>query len=225
MREDERLSALIGQIYDAALDPALWPGVLEHAAKFVGGSAASLYSRDVANKSANAAYQFGLDPRYVQLYVQTYVKLDPTYLGYFIANIEEPVSTADVIPYDEFVETRFYKEWGKPQGLVDSVHAMLERSVTSAGAFVVFRHERHGLVDDETRRRMRLIVPHIRRAALIGKVLDLKKAEAATFADTLDGIIAGMLLVEATGRIVHANAAAHAMLGKGDVLRIAGGQL
>ena len=62
---------------------------------------------------------------------------------------------------------------------------MLEKSVTTAAAFVVFRHERDGLVDDEARRRMRLIVPHIRRAALIGKVLNLQKAEAAAFADTL----------------------------------------
>ena len=224
MRETERLSALIGDIYDAALDPALWVRVLEQAAKFVGGSAASLYTRDVASKTANVAYQYGLDPRYVQLYMQTYVKRVPA-LGYFIADIEEPLSTADVIPYDKFVETRFYKEWARPQGLVDSVHTMLEKSVTTAVAFVVFRLARDGLVDDETRRRMRLIVPHIRRAALIGKAIELKTVEAATFADTLDGISAGMLLVEATGRIVHANAAGHTMLEKADILRTASGRL
>ena len=47
---------------------------------------------------------------------------------------------------------------------------------------------------------------------LIGKVVDLRKEEAASFADTLDGIGAGMFLVDATGRLVHANAAGHAML-------------
>jgi DNA-binding CsgD family transcriptional regulator len=91
--------------------------------------------------------------------------------------------------------------------------------------FCVYRHERDGLVDDETRRRMRLIAPHVRRAALIGRVIDFKKAEAATLADTLDGISAGMLLVDATGRLVHANAAGHAMLEKADVLRAASGRL
>src|SRR6516225_6075290 len=99
MREDERLSGLIGHIYDAALDPALWVGALEKGAEFVGGPAATLYSRDLASKTANVAYQFGFDPRYVQLYEHTYVKLDPTNLGYFIADVEEPVSTTDVIPY------------------------------------------------------------------------------------------------------------------------------
>jgi len=225
MRQDEQLSRLIGNVYDAALDPALWVGVLQQIARFVGGPAASLYSRDVASKTGSVAYQFGIDPRYEQLYLEKYVKLDPTSIGYFFAEIEEPVSTADVMPYDEFLETRFYKEWGQPQGLVDTAHALLEKSVTTAASFVVFRHQRDGLVDDETRRRMRLIVPHIRRAALIGKVLDLKKAEAATFADTFDGISAGMFLVDASGSIVHANAAGHAMLSAGDMLRAAGGRL
>src|SRR5262249_35358697 len=77
----ERLSSLIGNVYDAALDPALWVGVLEQATRFVGGSAAGMYCKDVARKTANAVYQYGLDPGYVQLYMQAYVKLDPTSLG------------------------------------------------------------------------------------------------------------------------------------------------
>jgi len=225
MREDEKLSRLIGNVYDAALDPALWVDVLEQAAHFVGGPAASLFSRDVVSKSANVAYQFGIDPRYEQLYLDKYARLDPTLTGYFFAEIEKPVATSDIMPYDEFLETRFYREWVQPQGLVDATNALLERSVTTTASFVVFRHQRDGLVDDETRRRMRLIVPHVRRAALIGRVIDLKKAEAATFADTLDGISAGMFLVDATGHIVHANAAGHAMLSAGDMLRAAGGRL
>ena len=143
----------------------------------------------------------------------------------FTARVEEPLSTADVLPYRKFVSTSFYKEWATPQGLVDSLHTMLDKSATGGAAFVVFRHARDGLVDGETRRRVRLIVPHVRRAALIGKVIEQKTAEAATLADTLDGISAGMLLLDASGRIVRANAAGQAMLAKAEVLHAAGGRL
>jgi DNA-binding CsgD family transcriptional regulator len=91
--------------------------------------------------------------------------------------------------------------------------------------FVVFRSERDGMVDDGARHRMRLIVPHIRRAVLIGRMFDLKAAEAAMFADTLDGLSAGMCLVDAGGRIVHANAAGYALINAGDILRSVGGRL
>jgi DNA-binding CsgD family transcriptional regulator len=89
----------------------------------------------------------------------------------------------------------------------------------------VFRHERDGVADDAARARMRLIVPHFRRAVLIGRLMDLKNAEAASFADAFDGLKASMFLVDASGRIVHANAAGHAMLHQADILRAAAGRL
>jgi DNA-binding CsgD family transcriptional regulator len=225
MDETEQLSALIGDIYDAALEPSLWMDVLDKTARFVGGPAATLVSKDATSKTGSVAYSYGIDPRYTQLYFDKYVKLDPCTTGHFFAEIEEPVATADLIPYNEFLETRFYREWARPQGLVDFVASVLDKSVTNAAFFGVFRHERDGTVDDEMRRRMRLIVPHIRRAVLIAKVIDLKKAEAATFADTLDSLSAGMFLVDANARIVHANAAGHAILTAGDFLRATGGRL
>lgn len=221
MRESERLSVLIGRIYDAALNPASWVDVLNQTARFVGGPAAGLYCRD-ADKLPDIVYNSGIDPRYVQLFVDTYAKLDPTATGYFFAKLEEPTSTADVMPYDEFLQTRFYKEWVRPQGLVDTVHVMLERSAKGAAAFVVFRHERDGLVDDETRQRMRLVVPHVRRATLIGKTLELKEVQEANFVDAVDSISAAIFLIDAIGRVVHANAAGHAMLSAADILRTEG---
>ena len=227
MDETAQVSALIGDIYDAALDPSLWPLALGGAKGFVGGVAASLYSKDAVNRCGNMFYQNadGIDPHYRDLYFDTYVKLDPTTTGHFFAELDAPVATNDIIPYQEFLETRFYLEWARPQGLVDHVCAVIEKSNTSAALFGVFRHERDGLVDDDVRRRMRLITPHVRRAVLIGKVIDLRTAEAATFADTLDGLTAGMLLVDATGRIIHANTTGHAILREGDFLSAIGGRL
>jgi len=226
MAEAEQLSSVIGDIYDAALDPALWPDVLAESARFVGGFAAGLLFKDATRKSGNLYYESGgIAPRYKQLYFDTYVRLDPSTTSHVLAEIGEPVATADIMPYDEFLETRFYKEWARPQQLVDFVTAVLEKSATGAALFGVFRQERHGPADEEMRRRMRLIIPHIRRAALIGKVIDLKTAETNSFTDTIDGISAGMFLVDASARIVHANASGHAMLAQGSLLRIAGGKL
>jgi DNA-binding CsgD family transcriptional regulator len=226
MPEAEQLSSLIGDIYDAALNPTLWPDVLVSSARFVGGHGAALFFKDATRKSGNLYYDTNnMEPHYRQAYFDTYVKLDPSTTGHVLAEIGEPVATADIMPYDEFLETRFYKEWARPQQLADFVSVVLEKSATGAAMFGVFRHDREGPADEEMRRRMRLIIPHIRRAALIGRVIDLKNAEAATFADTADGISAAMFFVEAGGRIVHANASGHAMLTQGSPLRAVGGRL
>ena len=225
MGSDELLSSLIGDIYDAALDPEQWVGVLAKSAEFVGGPAAALYSKDAASKTGDVAYYAGIDPYYKQLYFEKYIKLDPLTVGHYFAEVGELVAVADIIPYEEFLEARAYREWGRPQGLIDALNVSLDKTATSAAMFGVFRHERDGRVDEEMRRRMGLIAPHVRRAALIGRVIDLRTAESAMLADTLDGIRAGMMLVDADGRIVHANAAGHALLADGSVLSAVGRKL
>jgi DNA-binding CsgD family transcriptional regulator len=226
MHETEQLSALIGDIYDAALDPTLWVDVLRKTRAFIGGWAIALSWKDaVAKRGGSYFAEGGQDPRYHQLYFEKYIKFDPFTMTQFVVEVEEPKSFLDVLSHDEWIQTRIYKEWAQPQGIVDALMCLIDKSATSVGFLVVFRSERDGFIDDATRERARLVIPHIRRATLIGKVIDLAKAEAASLADTLDGISAGMFLVDATGRIAHANGAGHVMLAAADVLYAKAGRL
>jgi DNA-binding CsgD family transcriptional regulator len=221
--DQEELSLFIGEIYDAAIDASRWRSVLAKAAKFIGGSSAALFSKDAASGAANIYHEFGTDPHYRQLYFDKYVKLDPATTGHFFAEVEQPISVTDLMPYDEFLESRFYREWVQPQGVVDFLAAVLDKSVTSVAMFGVFRHESDGLVDEEARQRISLIIPHIRRAVLVSRAIDRKTTEAATFADTLDGLSAGMCLIDADGRVVHTNLAGRTILGMNDFLSESGG--
>jgi hypothetical protein len=169
MGEAAQLSNLIGDIYDAALEPALWTGVLEKAASFVGGTGATIFWQDGIRMEGNAYYTVGADARYERLYFDKYIKFDPLSAAYFMLDVGEVASNSTLMPPSEFFETRFYREWVQPQGWVDNVFAILDKSPTSLGAFSTFRHERDGLADDNARRCLRLIAPHLRRSALIGK--------------------------------------------------------
>ena len=217
-KDRQQLSDLISLVYDAAIDQSLWENAIERVAYYVGGVGAGLFCKDIDAQHVSAPHRFGIVwPLPVALFRQTY----PAAVGHFLAEIEQPIATADLMPYDELTATGFYREWARPQGLIDFVSAVLDKSATSVAMFGVFRHERNGFVDDETRHRMRLIVPHIRRAIIIARLLDLKVAETGTFAETLDGLDAGLYLVDEGGRIVHTNAAGRAILNAGDVLYVA----
>ena len=221
MEETAQLLDLIGGIYDAVLEPQLWAGVLERAASFVGGCAASIFWQDSIRYEGNVYYQFGAHPEYIKLYFQKYVKLNPLNMTYLTLDVGEVSSNSIMIPPAEFFETRFYKEWVKPQGWIDNAFAILEKSTTSMGAFNVFRHERDGLADEDALRRLRPITPHLRRAALIGKVIDLKASEG----DYARRPHAGIFLLDAAGRVVHANAAGRDIFAAGDMLCSVGGRL
>ena len=216
--ETKVLLELIDNIYDTALDATLWSGVLENLTEFVGGSAASIYCKSLATAAGAVYHQFGIDPHYQQLYFSKYVGLDPTTPAHCLADTGQLVAVADVMPYREFADTRLHQEWATPQRIVDCLSTPLDKSATGAALFGVFRHEDHGMVDDEARRRAHLIVPHVRRAALIGNVL--KTAETTALMEALNGLAAAVFLVDRNGRVVFANPSGQAMLEDRKILRL-----
>lgn len=222
--EDEEFSDLVGDIYDAALDQSLWVSVLEKCVSFVGGCGAALFFKNAAANGGDAYFYTGITPYFRKLYFDQYVMLDPATTGHFFADVEQPVTIEDCISYDDFLETRFYREWARPQGLVDFISTVLDKSDTNVAMFGVFRHERDGVADEGARRRMALIAPHIRRSVMIGKLIELKHTEAMSF-EVLDGLSAGIFLVNGDGSIIHANLAGNNMLGDGNLLRRNGGRL
>jgi hypothetical protein len=205
MDETEQVSRLIGDIYDASLDPDRWEDVLGKAGDFLSAATATLGSFDVVRRNVNLTKTWGYDPDYLRLYMERYAPINPLIPSSWLASVGDVVSAADLMPYEEFQQTAMYREWGVPQGYIDAAQVMLEKTATATAVFQVIRHQRNGRVDDELRRRMTLLMPHFRRAILIGKVIDLHKVEAAAFADTLDGLAAGMFIVDGNARIVHAN--------------------
>jgi DNA-binding CsgD family transcriptional regulator len=225
MSGNQRLTHLIGHIYDATLDPSLWRGVLNHAAEFIGASAAVLISKDPTARRVCLFHEHGADPHYLQLYAHRYAALDPLTIGHYFGELERPLAVADLLPYEEFQRTQFYKEWVRPQGLVDFVGAVIDKTGTDVAMFGIFRHERHGVANDTTRQSMRMVVPHIRRAMMISRAVDFNQAEALTLKDAFDGFGAGTFLIDVCGRLVHANAAGHDILSAGELLRVIDGRL
>jgi hypothetical protein len=74
-------------------------------------------TRPTANSKTDRA------PHYRQLYFEKYIKLDPFTTTQFVVDIEEPKSFLEVMPYADLIQTRLYKEWAQPQGIVDALCA------------------------------------------------------------------------------------------------------
>jgi DNA-binding CsgD family transcriptional regulator len=225
MFDPEHVSWLIGDIYDAAVDQTLWIGALDKAAQFVGAQAGVLLWQNPASISVELIHAFGIEPHYVDLYLERYAKLDPTTAPMFQLETDDVASPTDLLPPSEFANSLFNREWLEPQGFVDLLQASLEKSPTDFVRLFFLRKSESGMVSGSMRERLRLIVPHIRRAVLVGQMVDRAAAEAATFGNALDGIGAGLFFVDASGRIVHANTSGQDMLAQGVLARGSSGKL
>jgi DNA-binding CsgD family transcriptional regulator/PAS domain-containing protein len=215
MDQSEQFSALIGCIYDAGRDPTLWPQVLTKITDFVGGAAPGRLSKSSMSLDAE-------DPqRRSRAEVYSYIDLPRTLSLFDIAQSADTVSLSSEDPDGG---RRLHQQ--KAAGALDATTTVLEKSTASSAQRRMVCHEARELATDpEMRRRMALIMPHVHRAVRIGKECDRTRAEAATFADVVDGLGAGVFLVDAFGSIVYANAAAHTLLHAGDLVRAIRGRL
>jgi DNA-binding CsgD family transcriptional regulator len=226
MDETREFSDLVGRIYDASLDPSQWPAVLAGIADYVPGAFVNLFAQDAARPEAQAFYSHGITPEYLQLYFDKYIHINPMFPAMLFFEVGRVIGIEDVMPHEEFAQTVFFKEWVKPQGFLESsMAAILDKSGTRLSGIAVAPGRSHGQVTAASLRRMELIVPHVRRAMLVGNVIEQHKVDAAELGDTLDGIAAGMFLVDASANLVRANARGLAMLEQGTVLRAVGRSL
>jgi DNA-binding CsgD family transcriptional regulator len=219
------LSFVIGDIYDAAIDPTLWQKALASICNYVGGYAGVLFWHDTARQSAQALHLFNDDPNYTRLYFEKYLPMDPFFPASSFVEAGTVFLSSEIVPQAELEATRFYKEWIKPQGIVDAMAVNLEKGVTRSSFLVIRTNESLGVIDDGMRERAAALVPHLLRAITIGRLFDQKKAADGALTETLDHIEAAVFLVSSDGMISFANDPAKKMLDDAKLMRESGGVL
>jgi DNA-binding CsgD family transcriptional regulator len=210
------LSTVIGDIYDAAVDPTLWQRALASICEYVGGHSAVLLWHDPAMESSEALHLFNDDPVYTRLYFEKYLPMNPMFPAAAFVDAGVVTTDDDILPRAELEETRFYKEWIKPQGILGALAVNLEKGMTRTAMINIpvkqpFR--------EEMRDRLNLLVPHLQRAVAIGKLFDQSKATARELTETLDHLKAAVFLVAADANITFANDIARKMLAEAVMVR------
>ena len=218
----KHLPDLIEDIYDAAIEPSRWNDVMANINAFVGGQACGLFSKNDVSKAGVTHYYHGADPHFIQLYAETHSKFDPlTRLPPF----GKVTAIPDLVTYDDYRKGRFYQEWLRPQGCADALNVVVDQTQPDCPVLLTVLPPSKRMVDEDMRRRIELLIPHAHRALMINRAIEVKHAQAVMFADALDGLSAGIFLLDAGCRIVHANTAGRHMVQADDVLRAVGGQL
>jgi DNA-binding CsgD family transcriptional regulator len=213
---DTDFSDLVGSIYDAALAPERWCAVLEACRQFAGGHSVAICAKNVTGSRAQLLHTDGrVSPDGTHAYFcgGGLSNIDPSNTVQVLANVEESLITSQRLTPDDIVTSRFAKEWIEPLGLIDMVVAPIERRGSWSALFGVIRHERDGFGDETTRERIGLLAPHVRRAISIGNTMGKAINEADTFRETIDGLAAGVFLVDADGRLLHANTNGKKLIG------------
>jgi DNA-binding CsgD family transcriptional regulator len=212
------MSDLIGAIYDCAVDPALWPATLEQICVFTDSAAGTLAVVDLVTDTERTLVNFGISSEYAQLYRERYHCTDLFLHPLMMCEVGQPALSSDLVPDDELLNSRIYREWAAPQGFRDTLMTMLAKQQARLAFLGVTRRLEQRRYDESDRELMALIAPHVKRAITIADLIDHKVLERERFAEVINALATATLLIDQEGKLLHANRAGGLLLQKGDLL-------
>jgi DNA-binding CsgD family transcriptional regulator len=228
MISTDELSALIGAIYDCAVAPDRWEATLESIRGGLCFANAFLEVNPLPAGHPTIFASCGIAPEWRDRlwgYSEDILALwgGPARISQF--PLDEPIVQSRVMDRSTWMGNRYFTEWADPQGLWDAVAFGFARDATMVGNVGFGRHRTAGEIGEDELAVLRLIAPHVRRAVAISHLLEVKTMETLTFASSLETLTSGVVLVDEQLGIVHANAAAGAMLRARDPMRSQQGRL
>jgi DNA-binding CsgD family transcriptional regulator len=206
------LSGLIGSIYDCALDPGHWDGTLYELKDAFSVQTTGLGLVDRRRGRILINKTIGLEPEQLLEQAKHIPEQNARAAEWVARNpLDEPhVLSRHLSPSDW--ETSPYCRAVRTAGLIDVATYVLIWTPEHVSAFGAGRLERQGAFTEREIDLGRLLLPHLRRAVTISKVLDARAVEHAQMAEALDALKCGVALTNQNGAILYANRAAERML-------------
>ena len=220
----EQASELIGRIYDAAFDPALWPDVLVRLTDAMGGADATIAVNDRRN-GITSMIAPRTDPASLRSYCSYWVGRNDVWQRRRQIAVGRVTMIRSLAP-DDFTRSPFYHEWWRPQGFGlggMGVNLIAERG-TSATCAVQSSAGRDGFATEEAAL-FALVAPHLVRAISVQRRLwhlELREELALSGLEQQDK---GVMLVDADAHVIFANKSARALLDAREGLFISLGTL
>lgn len=222
---EDDLPALIDLIYEAAIDSTLWPATLTGLADAMGTAQIGLLSLDRRARTFDSIAP-RCDPAMDAIFKKYWAFHNPLWPRTIARPLGEVFWLDSLIPRNDFVATSFFNEWMRPA----------EFGIAAMGANLLVGNEvstmisvANAPVKDEITKEQTLafktVLPHIGRAIRIHRRLRLRDLDHDTTPDWLEQLPRGVMLVDATARVLFANKAARTLLGSRSGLAIKAGRL
>jgi DNA-binding CsgD family transcriptional regulator len=222
----------LDQIYAVAVEPRGWSAVIERLADEITGSTAWLSQISFVDGSGARLEDatVRIDPRWKTDFIDHFAACNP------LNNVKDPaeyarawtpkiVTDEDVLAKEDLVRTEYYNDYMRPHGTHSVMMIRLAISGTTAAVLNIARSYRHSPFGATEKHQIERYHPHLLRAFGLGRqVLDQQRLNAE-LTGSLDLSPHALILVDASGRLRHANASAQRLLASGCGLRLYNGAL
>jgi len=219
----EDLLALIGRIYDAAVDPALWPDTLGALCDAVGGAQVVMGVHDVPRRALSGLAP-RMDPEHLRSYVEHWGQHDILWERTNREPVGRLLHAEHFVTREEFQRSAMYHDWHRTLGIgAAGLGVNLPSGADVPMLCGVKRPACRDAFDAAEVALFAAVAPHLVRAARVRRSLGrmaLVRDAAMSSGRTAHG---GVVVIDGSG--LEADQAARQVLDARDGLRVEGGRL
>lgn len=227
MYSQEALLDLVGEIYESALEPQLWPNVLERIASLIQGQATVLMARDSIERTPRVTHAVRVDSALEREYNDYYAARNIWVIRGSEYLRSGRVFTGEMVcSKAEFEATEYYQDFLRRLKISHSIAGTFTE--TGRGDQLLLSTTgltRRGPFGQAEVELIQLLLPHFRRSLQLHWRMDSLAEQRNDFRSALDCLSCGCVLIGAGGKAFHLNRAAERMIRAGDGLTLANGTL
>lgn len=211
MAGEKTVRDLVRLIYECAVDERQWPQLVASFSKALDDAWVVLALRDGGNQGTHVITH-GVDPSWMKLYQEYYIRLDvrahrarPFWRPGSLLRREEVIRDA------ELKKTEFYHDYLRPQQRFYSVAGLLARE-DSATSLLDIGHNGIRPVSQSEVALLRELVPHLQTAVRLHQRIAGLETRLEYATAVLDRLPRALIVTDSSGRILHLNQRAEALL-------------
>jgi DNA-binding CsgD family transcriptional regulator/PAS domain-containing protein len=227
MRDTATLQ-LVERIYQTLDEPTSWPAVLAEISDSLNGGVAALLYHDVRAHHGGLNESVRLAPEAVDVYQQHFHTLDPWGKGTATLGLGK---TGAVLNGDQLIalgqlrRTEYYADYASKYDLVRILAGVVIADGPILSVISILRSENAQPFGEDEHRLLHSLMGHLRRVLEIRRKVEGLQLMQAASSHALDQLATGVVLVDASGRVLFANSAADRTLRSRQGLTVQGGRV
>jgi DNA-binding CsgD family transcriptional regulator/PAS domain-containing protein len=218
---------LVGQIYEAGVEPRLWDTTLVRLGDRFHANGGMLATTIGGSNQLSFSSEFGAEPEWQEAYNREFHKpeLNPLFPAFRRTRPGLAVADWMVLPKQNLMRSAFYNEWSSPQDRHTYLGLVTSAGPQAVGAIMFCRDPRRGDFAHDEVALLQALSPQLVRAVGLSRHLGAVEGKRQLNDALLDVAARPVIVVEPDGRIVQANEAAWRILDAADGLLVRGDRL
>ena len=219
-----RLSALIGDIYDCAIMPSQWRETLRKIVEFTESETVvvNILSPATRQDPYQLLLDYGMPEAAKKAFFEKYIGMNPMAYAMRLYDVDEAVTRREALGVEAIENSAIYREWAVPFGMLELMVGVIRKDAVRVCTMNLTRRTPYEEFD---KFRMKLLLPHLRRAVTIAQMIDDATVQRDRFEEVVERLKSAVLIVDSDARVRYANRAGENLLARQGGLNMIDGVL